>query len=118
MNVDARKNALRYFFAKVVDPMGYKFVPDEDMVDFLLEQEVGLEKKTGIPYCPCQGRTGDRQHDMKIVCPCIPYHREHFDAMKMCWCGLYVTRDVTAADVPKLRQIPYDDFKKGARNVL
>ena len=40
----------------------------------------------------------DRARDMQIVCPCIPFHREHFDAMKRCWCGLFVHRDVTDPD--------------------
>jgi ferredoxin-thioredoxin reductase catalytic chain len=98
MNVAARKKALHYFFEKVVTPLGYKFTPDEDLVDFLLEQEVALEQKHGIPFCPCQGLRKDRARDMQIVCPCIPFHRQHFDAMKRCWCGLYVHQDVTDPD--------------------
>ncbi|MCC6502201.1 MAG: ferredoxin:thioredoxin reductase, partial [Deltaproteobacteria bacterium] len=43
MDVEARKKAMRYFFEKVIDPLGYKFTPDEEMADFLLEQEVMLE---------------------------------------------------------------------------
>ncbi|MFX1466023.1 MAG: ferredoxin-thioredoxin reductase catalytic domain-containing protein, partial [Promethearchaeota archaeon] len=104
MNIESRKKALRYFFQKIIEPLGYKFTPDEELVDFLLEQEVLLEQKHGIPYCPCQGLMYNREQDMKIVCPCIPFHREHFDAMKRCWCGLYVHKDVTNPD--ELRQIP------------
>jgi len=52
MTVESRKKALRYLFQKIVDPLGYKFSPDEEMVDFLLEQEVMIEQKHGIPYCP------------------------------------------------------------------
>lgn len=95
-------------FEQIIDPLGYKFSPDEDMVDFLLEQEVILEGKHGIPYCPCQGLTGDREHDMKIICPCIPFHRRHFDALKRCWCNLYVHRDVTDPD--SLPQIPIEEL--------
>jgi ferredoxin-thioredoxin reductase catalytic subunit len=29
-----------------------------------------------------------------MVCPCIPFHRAHFDAIKRCWCGLFVHKDV------------------------
>ncbi len=98
MNTESRKAALRYYFARVVDPLGFKFTPDEEIADFLLEQEVKLEHDHGMPYCPCQGRTEDRAQDMRIVCPCIPYHRLHFDVMKRCWCGLYVHKDVTDPD--------------------
>jgi ferredoxin-thioredoxin reductase catalytic subunit len=45
---------------------------------------------------------------MKIVCPCIPFHRRHFDAMKRCWCGLFVHKDVT--DPSALPQIPESEI--------
>jgi len=104
---DARKEALRYLFERIVDPMGYKFTPDEETADFLLEQEVKLEQDHGAPFCPCQGRTGKRADDMLIVCPCIPFHREHFDSMKRCWCGLFVHKDVTDPD--SLPQFPPEE---------
>jgi ferredoxin-thioredoxin reductase catalytic chain len=104
MNGERRKQDLRFFFQPIVDTLGYKFSPDEEIVDFLLEQEVTLEEKHGIPFCPCQALTRNRDHDMKIVCPCIPFHRKHYDAMKRCWCGLYVHKDVTDPDA--LKQIP------------
>jgi ferredoxin-thioredoxin reductase catalytic subunit len=98
MDTEPRKQALRYFFEKVVTPLGFKFTPDADLVEFLLEQEVTLEVKHGVPFCPCQPLRGDRAKDMKIVCPCIPFHRAHFDEMKRCWCGLFVHQDVTDPD--------------------
>jgi ferredoxin-thioredoxin reductase catalytic subunit len=109
MNIKSRKKTLRFFYQNIVDKLGYKFSPDEEIVDFLLEQEVLLEKKHGTPFCPCQGILGDREEDMKIVCPCIPYHREHFDRMKRCWCGLFVHKDVTDPGV--LQQIPSNEIE-------
>jgi ferredoxin-thioredoxin reductase catalytic chain len=70
VTVESRKRALQYFYAKVVDALGYKFTPDEELKDFLLEQEARLEQKHGIPFCPCQPITGERAHDMTLVCPC------------------------------------------------
>lgn len=113
MNVESRKKALRLLFQRVIDPLGYKFSPDDEMVSFLLEQEVLLEQKHGIPYCPCQGLTKKREENMKIVCPCIPFHRKHFDAMKRCWCLLFVHKDITNPN--ELRQIPIHELK-GATN--
>jgi len=72
MDTAARKECLRYLFGKVVDPLGFKFTPDEELVDMLLEAEVKIELDSGAPYCPCQRRTKVRAEDMKIVCPCIP----------------------------------------------
>jgi ferredoxin-thioredoxin reductase catalytic chain len=109
MNDELRKKALHDLFAPVVDVMGYKFSSDSELVSDLLGAEVMLMQKSGIPYCPCQGRTRDRKKDMKIVCPCIPFHKDHFDAMKRCWCGMYVHKDVD--DPSKLRQIPLDEIE-------
>ena len=107
MGNDARKESLRYLFDRVVQPLGYKFSPDEELVDELLEAEAKTEQDLGAPFCPCQGRTGVRAEDMQICCPCIPFHREHFDAMKRCWCGLFVHLDVTDPD--SLPQLPPDE---------
>ena len=98
MNVEARKQALRFFYSKVVEPMGFTFTPDTELAEFLLDQEVALEGRHGVPFCPCRPIRGDRTRDMQIVCPCIPFHRRHFDAMKRCWCGLFVHRGVTDPD--------------------
>jgi ferredoxin-thioredoxin reductase catalytic subunit len=94
MNIESRKKSLRHFFEGVIEPMGFKFTPDADLVEFLLEQEVILETKHGIPFCPCQPLRHERVRDMQIVCPCIPFHREHFDTIKRCWCGLFVHKAV------------------------
>ncbi len=106
MSSEPRKESMRYLYDRVVGPLGFKFSPDEELVDFCLEQEVKLEQDLGAPFCPCQGRTGVRAEDMRIVCPCIPYHRAHFDRMKRCWCGLFVHQDVTDPDsLPQLEPL-------------
>lgn len=111
MDAKKRKEVLRTWHAEVVNLLGYKFTPNEEMVEFLLDQEVKLEQQHGSPFCPCQCISGNREEDMKIVCPCIPFHRKHFDAMKQCWCGLFVHKDVT--DPSKLRQIPASEIPDG-----
>jgi len=110
MTVESRKRALSTFFARVVDRLGYKFTPDEEIREFLLEQEVLLERQHGIPFCPCQPIVRNRAHDMTLVCPCIPFHRAHYDAMKRCWCGLFVHKDVTDPD--SLPQIPLSEVNR------
>jgi len=105
MNAESRKKALQYFFEKVVGPLGFKFTPDLELKGFLLDQEVILEAKHGIPFCPCQPLRHDRTRDMKMVCPCIPFHRAHFDAIKRCWCGLFVHKEVLDPNtLPQLDQ--------------
>ncbi|AEH61795.1 conserved hypothetical protein [Methanosalsum zhilinae DSM 4017] len=109
MSIRERKKKLRELFQRIIDPLGYKFNPDEELVDFLLEQEVKIEQKMGAPFCPCQALPESREERMKLVCPCIPYHRKHFDAMKTCWCQLYVHKDVT--DPEKLEQVPFHEIE-------
>jgi len=110
MKPESRKEALHYFFAKAVDPLGYKFTPDGEMMNALLDAEVELEKQSGSPFCPCQGRGQSREENMQVVCPCIPYHKEYFDHMRRCWCGLFVHKDVE--DPQHLPQIAHDDYKR------
>lgn len=107
MDNTRRKETLHRWYARTADLLGYKFNTDPQMVDYLLEQQVILEKKLGSPFCPCQSTVGQRDEDMKIVCPCIPYHRRHFDLMKQCWCGLFIHKDVS--DPSTLRQIPFSE---------
>ncbi|MDX1763575.1 MAG: ferredoxin-thioredoxin reductase catalytic domain-containing protein [bacterium] len=99
-----RRAALQLIYQPVVQALGYKFSPDVQEVAFLLEQLVRNEAAHGIPFCPCKFLSGDREQDLKTVCPCIPFHRRHFDSMRRCWCGLYVREDVE--DAASLRQVP------------
>ncbi|MCS3924536.1 ferredoxin-thioredoxin reductase catalytic domain-containing protein [Methanosalsum natronophilum] len=108
-SIEARKKQLMKMFQRVIDPLGYKFNPDNELVDFIMEQEVKLEREAGAPFCPCQALPERREDRMKLVCPCIPYHRKHFDAMKACWCQLYVHKDIT--DTSQLEQIPITELE-------
>ncbi|QLH75759.1 MAG: ferredoxin:thioredoxin reductase [Methanomassiliicoccales archaeon] len=110
MKIDKEKEALREQFGPLVSALGFKFTPDEELVDFCLEQELVLYERHGIPFCPCKGLTGVRDEDMKKVCPCIPWHKKHFDRMKRCWCGLFVHIDVHDPD--SLPQIPENEMER------
>ena len=61
MDIEARKRSLRYFFAKVVEPLGYKFTPDDELADFLLEQESNLEAAHGSPFVHYLGQFSNRK---------------------------------------------------------
>ncbi|OGS12409.1 MAG: ferredoxin:thioredoxin reductase [Elusimicrobia bacterium RIFOXYA2_FULL_58_8] len=113
MNRKARQEALRFLFEPVIEKLGYKFTPSQEDADFLLEQETLIEAATGIPYCPCQARSNNRAENMRMVCPCIPFHRRHYDAMRRCWCGLFVHKDVTDPDT--LRQFPEKEHGTAAQ---
>jgi nitrite reductase/ring-hydroxylating ferredoxin subunit/ferredoxin-thioredoxin reductase catalytic subunit len=74
--------------------LGYKFNTETDFVDEVLAAEIEILAQTGDVYCPCRVRTGDPKEDLKIVCPCIPFYRAQFAAMRKCWCGLFILSDV------------------------
>ena len=97
MGSAARKESLRYLFERVVEPLGYKFTPDESSRTSCSRRRSSSSRTRGA-VLPVPGRPGKRAEDMRIVCPCIPFHREHFDKMKRCWCGLFVHEDVTDPD--------------------
>ncbi|HEX9094282.1 MAG TPA: Rieske 2Fe-2S domain-containing protein [Coriobacteriia bacterium] len=85
---------LKEYMAPFAARLGYKFNTDTEFVDITLEAEIEILDATGDVYCPCRVRTGDPKEDLKIVCPCIPFHAEQFAAMRKCWCGLFVRVDV------------------------
>jgi len=85
---------LREYMAPFVARLGYKFNTDEDFVRMVLEGELEVLEQTGDVYCPCRIRTGDPKEDLKIVCPCIPFYRDQFAALRKCWCGLFIRTDV------------------------
>lgn len=74
--------------------LGYKFNTETDFVDEVLSAEIEILADTGDVYCPCRVRTGDPKEDVKIICPCIPFHMEQFAAIRKCWCGLFIRTDV------------------------
>jgi ferredoxin-thioredoxin reductase catalytic chain len=85
---------LKAYMAPFADRLGYKFNTDTDFVGMVLDSEIGILDDTGDVYCPCRVRTGDPKEDVRVICPCIPFHMEQFAAMRKCWCGLFVRVDV------------------------
>jgi ferredoxin-thioredoxin reductase catalytic chain len=74
--------------------LGYKFNTETDFVDEVLQSELEILERDGDVYCPCRIRSGDPKEDVQIVCPCIPFHRDEFAAIRKCWCGLFILSDV------------------------
>ncbi|HLC55731.1 MAG TPA: ferredoxin-thioredoxin reductase catalytic domain-containing protein [Candidatus Nanoarchaeia archaeon] len=94
MDKQKRKEELIKQFTPVIDRLGYKWNNDKEHVDFLMKAEVDIEEKEGEAYCPCKIHTGEPKIDDKIICPCIPFHKEEFDLNKKCWCGLFIKKEV------------------------
>jgi len=85
---------LKVYMAPFAERLGYKFNTETEFVDEVLQSELEILERDGDIYCPCRIRTGDPKEDLKIVCPCIPFFRDEFAAIRKCWCGLFILADV------------------------
>ena len=85
---------LKEYMVPFVDRLGYKLNTETEFVDEVLESELEILEQTGDIYCPCRVRTGDPKQDGKIVCPCVPFFRDEFAAIKKCRCGLFILKEV------------------------
>jgi ferredoxin-thioredoxin reductase catalytic chain len=85
---------LKEYMGPFAARIGYKFNTESDFVDDVLQSELLILERDGDVYCPCRMRSGDPKQDLEIVCPCIPFHADHFAAMQKCWCGLFIRTDV------------------------
>lgn len=74
--------------------LGYKFNTEAEFVDDVLESEIEILERDGDVYCPCRMRSGDSNEDLKIICPCIPFHADQFAAIQKCWCGLFIRTNI------------------------
>jgi ferredoxin-thioredoxin reductase catalytic chain len=85
---------LKAYMGPFVERLGYRFNTDEQFVGMVLDGVLEVLASTGDVYCPCRMRTGDAKEDVRIICPCIPFHRDEFARMRKCWCGLFIRTDV------------------------
>lgn len=85
---------LKEYMEPFAERLGYKFNTETEFVDEVLRSELDVLERDGDIYCPCRIRTDDPKEDLKIVCPCIPFFRDEFAAIRKCWCGLFILSDV------------------------
>lgn len=75
------------------DASGYNLNPDEDMTLTLVKGLLNNVQRYGYMACPCRLASGEREEDLDIICPCF-YRDPDLDEYGMCYCALYVSRDV------------------------
>lgn len=85
---------LKAYMGPFAEKLGYKFNTETEFVDEVLQSEIEILDRDGDVYCPCRIRTGDPKEDIKIICPCIPFYRDQFAAIRKCWCGLFILNEV------------------------
>ncbi len=70
---------------------GYVLNPDEKRLRVVIKGLARNLTKHGEKYCPCRNRTGDREKDRAIICPCI-YHEKEIEEEGMCHCNFFFRR--------------------------
>jgi ferredoxin-thioredoxin reductase catalytic chain len=79
-------------FANCQEPGEGRFIlnPDMGRVRMLANGVLSNEKNHGLKFCPCRMTTGDREGDLKLVCPCNFKAQKTWREKGECWCSLFV----------------------------
>ncbi len=83
---------------------GYHLNPDREFTLGLVEGLLLNERRYGYRSCPCRLAEGKREEDLDIICPC-DYRDPDLCEYGVCYCALYVARQVLAGR-QKARRIP------------
>lgn len=67
---------------------GFHLNPDEKQRNLVLRGLSRLKRRTGEQYCPCRVRTGEKEKDKMIICPCV-YHEDEITKVGHCHCNLF-----------------------------
>jgi len=78
--------------------------PDSEQLDNLIKGLVENRERYGYPSCPCRVSSGILEKDKDIICPC-DYRTPDVEEYGMCYCALYVHKDVHEGKRP-LEPIP------------
>jgi ferredoxin-thioredoxin reductase catalytic subunit len=73
---------------------GYYLHPDAFFAEELIKGLLVNEKRYGYGACPCRLASGNAAEDRDIQCPC-DYRDADLDEFGQCYCGLYVSEEVS-----------------------
>jgi len=66
--------------------------PDMGRVRMLANGVLSNEKNHGLKFCPCRMTTGNREEDLRLVCPCNFKAQKTWREKGECWCSLFVKK--------------------------
>ncbi len=72
------------------EPNDFRLNPDEKEVERLARGVLENEKNHGLKFCPCRMTTGNREEDLKLICPCNFKMQKTWKEKGECWCSLFV----------------------------
>lgn len=73
-------------------PENNKFIlnQDKETVKRLANGVLINEKNKGLKFCPCRMTLGERETDLKLVCPCNFKNQKTWNEKGECWCSLFL----------------------------
>ncbi|MDD1673708.1 MAG: ferredoxin:thioredoxin reductase [Methanomicrobiales archaeon] len=71
---------------------GFILNPNEKQLNIVLRGLARIKERTGEQYCPCRVRTGEREKDKILICPCT-YHGDEIANEGHCHCNLFFKRE-------------------------
>ncbi|MDD5723332.1 MAG: ferredoxin-thioredoxin reductase catalytic domain-containing protein [Syntrophales bacterium] len=84
---------------KTQEPKGYYFSRDKERTFELLDALITNRNRYGYMVCPCRLASGDREHDVDIICPCV-YRAPDVKEYGSCYCNLYVSKGWLKGKLP------------------
>jgi ferredoxin-thioredoxin reductase catalytic chain len=73
-------------------PENDRFVlnPNNEAVERLARGVLINEKNQGLKFCPCRMTLGEKEEDLKLVCPCNFKIQKTWQEKGECWCSLFI----------------------------
>lgn len=103
-------------FKRNSEETGYYVNNDVEFVEMLLNNiQVNIDRY-GYGACPCRLASGNKEEDLDLICPC-DYRDSDLNDYGMCFCGLYLTKDVLKGK-KEIQSIPDRRFKDNGSNNL
>lgn len=85
---DDEVEAIRHWAEAYAKIHGFSLNPNNKQLGTVLRGLARNRLKLGEQYCPCRLRSGDKEKDRIIICPCI-YHEDEILQEGHCHCNLF-----------------------------
>ncbi len=94
---------------------GYFLNPDKKFTCGLVEGLLVNLDRYGFESCPCRLTIGPEEENLDIICPCY-YRDEDITEYGCCYCGLYVSGEVSRGEKPVVSVPERRDLKTVNKN--
>jgi len=86
--IDELSDEIRKWAEKYAGDNGWEVNNEEKQLNAVIRGLARNTLKFGEQYCPCRIRSGDREKDKEIICPCI-YHKDEIENDGNCHCRFF-----------------------------